>query len=65
MCFYADRERTKFDLYPALDKAAPCLIFIHGGYWQRNSRNLFAMMVEGVSAHASGGSGAVLLCRDE
>jgi hypothetical protein len=41
------------------------LIFIHGGYWQRNSRNLFAMMVEGVSAHASGGSGAVLLCRDE
>ena len=48
---YAPGERTKFDLYPAVDKAAPCLVFIHGGYWQRNSRDLFAMMVEGMAAH--------------
>ncbi len=34
---YGDRERTKIDLYPAGDKAAPCLVFLHGGYWQRNS----------------------------
>ena len=48
---YAARERTKFDLYPAADKSAPCLVFLHGGYWQRNSREVFAMLVEGVAAH--------------
>ncbi len=48
---YGDRERTKIDLYPAADKAAPCLVFLHGGYWQRNSRDVFAMLVEGVSSH--------------
>jgi arylformamidase len=48
---YGDRERTKIDLYPAADKTAPCLVFLHGGYWQRNSREAFAMLVEGVAAH--------------
>ena len=48
---YGDRERTKIDLYPAAEKMAPCLVFLHGGYWQRNSRDVFAMLVEGVAAH--------------
>jgi arylformamidase len=48
---YGDREKTKIDLYPAAEKTAPCLVFLHGGYWQRNSRELFAMLVEGVAAH--------------
>jgi arylformamidase len=48
---YADRPKTKIDLYPARDKSAPCLVFIHGGYWQRNSREVFAMRVEGMAAH--------------
>jgi len=48
---YGPRERTKIDLYPARDKSAPCLVFIHGGYWQRNSRDVFAMLVEGLAAH--------------
>jgi arylformamidase len=48
---YGDRERTKIDLYPAAEKKAPCLVFLHGGYWQRNSREVFAMLVEGVAAH--------------
>ncbi|MFG3593042.1 alpha/beta hydrolase [Bradyrhizobium sp. RDI18] len=48
---YGDRERTKIDLYPAADKTAPCLVFLHGGYWQRNSREVFAMLVDGVAAH--------------
>ena len=26
-------------------------MFLHGGYWQRNSRDVFAMLVEGVAAH--------------
>src|SRR3954447_24000340 len=40
---YGDRERTRIDLYPALEATAPCLVFLHGGYWQRNSREVFAM----------------------
>ncbi len=48
---YGSRERTKIDLYPALNKSAPCLVFLHGGYWQRNSREVFAMLVEGMAAH--------------
>jgi arylformamidase len=46
---YGDRERTKIDLYPASDPSTPCLVFIHGGYWQRNSRDLFAMFAEGMA----------------
>jgi arylformamidase len=48
---YAPGERTGWDLYPAADPQAPCLVFIHGGYWQRNSRELFAMVAEGLNAH--------------
>jgi arylformamidase len=47
---YALAARTVFDLYPAADPAAPCLVFIHGGYWQRNSRDLFACFAEGPAA---------------
>jgi acetyl esterase/lipase len=47
---YAVGERTAFDLYPAADPAAPCFMFIHGGYWQRNSRDVFACMAEGFAA---------------
>jgi arylformamidase len=48
---YGPRERTRIDLYPARSKSAPCLVFIHGGYWQRNSREVLAMLVEGMAAH--------------
>jgi arylformamidase len=47
---YAASERTAFDLYPAAYPGAPCLVFIHGGYWQRNSRDLFACFAEGPAA---------------
>jgi arylformamidase len=47
---YGASERTAFDLYPAAYPGAPCLVFIHGGYWQRNSRDLFACFVEGPAA---------------
>jgi arylformamidase len=48
---YAAKERTKWDLFPAADAGAPCLVHIHGGYWQRNSREVFACLAEGVAAH--------------
>ncbi|WP_027571566.1 alpha/beta hydrolase [Bradyrhizobium sp. WSM1743] len=48
---YGERANNKVDVYPAAKLDAPCLVFLHGGYWQRNSRELFAMLVEGVAAH--------------
>ncbi|MDA9510728.1 esterase [Bradyrhizobium sp. CCBAU 11386] len=48
---YGERANNRIDLYPATRREAPCLMFVHGGYWQRNSRELFAMLVEGVAAH--------------
>ena len=47
---YGEGERQRWDLYPAADPAAPCLVFIHGGYWQRNSREVFAIYAEGLAA---------------
>ena len=43
-------ERECWDLYPAARADAPCLVFIHGGYWQRNRREDFAIMAEGALA---------------
>ncbi len=48
---YGPKERNRFDLYPAKNADAPCLVFIHGGYWQRNSREDFATFMAGVQAH--------------
>ncbi len=48
---YAPGERTRWDLYPAADPAAPCLVHIHGGYWQRGSKEAFACLAEGALAH--------------
>ncbi len=48
---YGPGERNRWDLYPGAAAAAPCLIFIHGGYWLRNSREQFAMLADGVGAH--------------
>ena len=42
MIFGKDR-----DLYPANDPKAPCFVHIHGGYWQRNSKEVFAFLAEG------------------
>ena len=50
---YGSRERQKWDIYPAADPRAPVLIFIHGGYWQRNAREFFAIMAEGALAARS------------
>ena len=44
---YGPSARTALDLYPAADPGAPCLVFLHGGYWQRNARDAFACYAEG------------------
>ena len=47
---YGEAEREKWDLYPGRDAGAPCLVFIHGGYWQRNRREDFAILAQGALA---------------
>lgn len=47
---YAARERTAWDFYPSSNSGAPCFVFIHGGYWQRGSKDIFASMAEGLLA---------------
>jgi arylformamidase len=44
-------DRTKWDIYPTKSPAAPCLVFIHGGYWQMNRREDFAHFAEAIAAH--------------
>lgn len=48
---YGLGERAKWDLYPGLEPDAPCLVFIHGGYWQMNRREDFAVFAQGLAAH--------------
>lgn len=47
---YGDGERCAWDLFPAAEANAPCLVFIHGGYWQRNRREDFCAFLEGALA---------------
>jgi arylformamidase len=48
---YGPGERNKWDLYPGAEAGAPCLVVIHGGYWQMNGREAFACLAEGVAAY--------------
>ena len=48
---YGAGERQRWDVFPAADPAAPCFVFIHGGYWQRNRREDFCCLGEGLRAH--------------
>lgn len=54
---YGPREKNKWDLFPAADPKAPCIVFIHGGYWQRFSRENFSSLIAG--PHAMGWSAAL------
>ena len=44
---YGARERNRIDLLRSGAQDAPLLAFIHGGYWQRNTKEIFACMAEG------------------
>ena len=51
ICAYGDRPRNRIDLYRSGAPEAPLLAFIHGGYWQRNSKDVFGCLAEGPLAH--------------
>jgi arylformamidase len=48
---YGPRPRNRIDIVPCGESGAPLFAFIHGGYWQRNSKEVFACMAEGPLAH--------------
>ena len=47
---YGPGERNKWDIFPGNDPKAPCLVWIHGGYWQARNRESFSCFAEGVLA---------------
>lgn len=44
---YGPRERNRIDIYRCGHADAPMLVFVHGGYWQRNSKEIFGCMAQG------------------
>jgi arylformamidase len=48
---YGSRERNRIDVFRCGIARAPLLVFIHGGYWQRNAKEIFSCMAEGPLTH--------------
>jgi arylformamidase len=48
---YASRPRARFDYFACGTLKPPLFVFIHGGYWQRNDKSVFAFVAEGPRAH--------------
>ena len=44
---YGPLPRNRIDYFAASEKNAPLFVFIHGGYWQRNSKETFSFVSEG------------------
>src|SRR5262245_1057261 len=44
---YGARPRNRVDLFRSGAAAAPLLAFIHGGYWQRNAKEVFGCLAAG------------------
>lgn len=48
---YGDKPNNRFDYFASGAPDAPVFIFIHGGYWQRNSKEVFGFVSTGPCAH--------------
>ncbi len=48
---YGPRPRNRFDIFRCGRPSAPLVVFIHGGWWQRNSKEVFSCIAEGPLAH--------------
>src|SRR5712691_3338188 len=48
---YGDRPRERIDYFASGATRPPLCVFIHGGYWQRNDKSMFAAVAEGPRAH--------------
>ena len=48
---YGPKPRNRIDIFKSGRTNAPLFVFVHGGYWQRNNKEIFACMAEGPLAH--------------
>ncbi|HQR97071.1 MULTISPECIES: alpha/beta hydrolase [unclassified Polaromonas] len=48
---YGSGDRQKIDYFACGVPNAPLFVFLHGGYWQRNSRDMFSFVAEGPMAN--------------
>lgn len=48
---YGSRPRARFDYFASGAARAPLFMFLHGGYWQRNDKDMFAFLANGPRAH--------------
>lgn len=44
---YGPKTREKLDYFSTGREGAPLFVFFHGGYWQRNDKNMFGFVAEG------------------
>jgi arylformamidase len=44
---YGPKPRNAIDVFRCGRERAPLFVFIHGGYWQRNAKEMFACMADG------------------
>ena len=44
---YGPRPRNRIDAFRCGRSRAPLLVYIHGGYWQRNAKEFYACLAEG------------------
>jgi len=47
---YGAGEKQKLDLFTCGDAAAPVLVYIHGGYWQRGDKSVYSFLAEPFTA---------------
>ena len=50
---YGPAERNRIDCFEARP-GAPMLVYIHGGYWQSRSKEIYSLLAEGPLAHGIG-----------
>lgn len=48
---FGDGPRAQLDFFASERPGAPTLLFFHGGYWQRNTKEGFSFVAEGPLAH--------------
>ena len=48
---YGERPRARARLFPLRARWPALFLFIHGGYWQRNEKEMFAFVAEGPLRH--------------
>lgn len=48
---YGDKPNNLFDYFPSGSVNGPLFVFIHGGYWHRNSKEIFGFVSTGPCAH--------------